>query len=233
MPKTLALRHVPFEDLGLLAPILERRGHTIRYIEVPIANLDGIDLLIPELVVILGGPIGAYEDHAYPFLKAETALIERRLNTGKPVLGVCLGSQLMARALGARVYPGSAKEIGWKPVTLTEEGRNSCLRHLRETAVLHWHGDTFDLPAGALRLASTAICDNQAFSWGRTALGLQFHAEAAGPALESWFVGHTIEISATPDVTVAQLRTETARWTPVITDRGSLCFKEWLSTVGL
>jgi GMP synthase (glutamine-hydrolysing) len=177
--------------------------------------------------------MGVYESDIYPFLIAEVDLIARRLQAGRPTLGLCLGSQLMAKALGSRVYPMGVKEIGWTPIDLTQAGRDSCLRHLQETAVLHWHGDTFDLPEGAVRLASSAVCKNQAFSWGDQALALQFHAEAAGTALESWFVGHAAEISATDGVSVPQLRADTALWTPSITRLGTRCFEEWLSSVGL
>jgi GMP synthase (glutamine-hydrolysing) len=151
----------------------------------------------------------------------------------RAVLGICLGSQLIARALGERVYASGAKEIGWAPLTLTGAGRESCLRHLGETAVLHWHGDTFDLPEGATLLASTTLCKHQAFAWRGHVLALQFHAEAAGVALESWFVGHTGEIAATPGISVPQLRADTVRWTPSMLTLGTRCFEEWLDSVGL
>lgn len=233
MHSILALRHVPFEDLGLLAPLLARRGHAVRYVEVPVTSLEDFDPLSPDLLVVLGGPIGVYERDTYPFLEPETEFIARRLKSGGAVLGICLGSQLMATALGSRVYASGVKEIGWAPLELTPEGRASSLRHLERTAVLHWHGDTFDLPDGAVHLASTPLCKNQAFAWGKRALALQFHAEAAGIALESWFVGHTAEIAATPGISVAQLRAATARWSPVITEHGSAFFADWLTGVGL
>lgn len=235
MTSVLAIRHVAFEDLGLLAPLLRQRGHTISYIDAPTGDLGDIDPLAPDLLVVLGGPIGANDVGDYPFLNTETALVERRLKAERPILGLCLGSQIMARALGARVTPVGQKEIGWAPITLTAAGYDSCLRHLDggDTAVLHWHGDTFDLPHGAVRLGSTELCENQAFAWGTAALALQFHAEAAGPALEAWFVGHAAEIAATPDISVAQLRADTEHWTSTITDRGRQCFTEWLDGLGL
>jgi GMP synthase (glutamine-hydrolysing) len=106
-------------------------------------------------------------------------------------------------------------------LTLSAAGQASGLRHLADTAVLHWHGDTFDLPAGAVHLAATPVCHNQAFSVGAHALALQFHAEAFGLALETWFVGHACEIAATPGLTVPQLR------------QGGACFREWLGSQGL
>jgi GMP synthase (glutamine-hydrolysing) len=231
--QTVALRHVPFEDLGLLAPVLARRGHSVRYVDVPIASLADLDPLAADLLVVLGGPIGVYENDLYPFLDREVELIATRLAARKPTLGICLGSQLMAKALGARVYASGAKEIGWAPVTLTPEGRRSSLRHLEPTAVLHWHGDTFDLPDGAVRLASTDVCENQAFSWGDRALALQFHGEAVGTPLEAWFVGHTAEIAATTGVSVPQLRADTARWSDALQRAGTACFEEWLTAVGV
>jgi GMP synthase (glutamine-hydrolysing) len=235
MAEVVALYHVTFEDLGLIEGVLKKRGHAARYSSAPVMEAGDLAALDPDLLVVLGGPIGVYEEDVYPFLKTEIALIERRLAAGKPTLGVCLGAQLMARALGSRVYPGPAKEIGWSPLTLTEAGRASPLRHLdgAKTHVLHWHGDTFDLPSGATRLASTPICQNQAFSYGAKALGLQFHGEAYGRALESWFVGHAVEIAAAKGVTVAGLRADTQRWSKTLAEQGALSFDEWLAQAGL
>ena len=136
----------------------------------------------------------------------------------------------MARALGAKVYPGPQKEIGWSPLRLTEAGSRSCLRLLSagQTAVLRWHGDTFDLPDGAARLAATTTYENQAFTWGKRALALQFHAEVRASDLERWFIGHSCEIAATPGVSVAQLRRDTARWGPILEVEGPKVFDAWL-----
>lgn len=228
----LALSHVAFEDLGSFGPVLEGRGHTLLYRAAP-AGLDNLDVLGPDLLVVLGGPIGVYEQEAYPFLRTEIAAVERRLTAGRPTLGLCLGSQIMARALGARVYPGEAKEIGWSPLTLTEAGRRSCLAPLDpDIAVLHWHGDTFDLPEGAVRLASTALYENQAFAWGKAAFALQFHPEATAEALEHWFVGHAAEL-AQAGLNVPELRNETARRAPALRERARACLEAWLDPLGL
>ncbi len=234
MPTTLALRHVAFEDLGLIEPLLAARGHQVRYVEAGVGDIAACDPLEDDLVVVLGGPIGATDDAAYPFLADIAALLARRLAAGGPTLGICLGAQLMARALGAAVYRAPEPEIGWGPVTLTEAGEAGPLAALGpEPVVLHWHGDTFDLPEGAQCLASSAVCPNQAFAYGPAALGLQFHAEVPAEAVERWLIGHTVEIAAAPGVSVAGLRAGTARHAAEAATRGQRCFTQWLDSVGL
>lgn len=229
----LAIRHVLFEDLGTLAAVLGDHGYAMAYKEAGLDDLAAIDPAGPDLLIVLGGPIGAYDEDAYPFVRDELRLLERRLRGDLPTLGICLGAQLMARALGSKVYPGPQKEIGWLPLRLTEPGQQSCLRFLapEHTPVLHWHGDTFDLPAGATRLASTEIYENQAFAWGRRALALQFHVEVRAKDLERWFIGHACEIVTAPTVSVAELRRDTARWGPILEGEGPKAFDAWLSTL--
>jgi len=234
-PSALAIRHVAFEDLGSLGRVLRARGFKIGYRDAGLHGLGALDALKPDLLVVLGGPIGAYEENIYPFLRDELRLIERRLAAKRPVLGICLGAQLMARALGARVYPGPRKEIGWAPLCLTAEGARGPLKHLApdKTRVLHWHGDTFDLPQGAVPLASTEICANQAFGLGKHALALQFHAEAVGKNIERWLIGHACEIAAAPGVTPESLRNQTARFAPALEIQGPKCFAGFLDAAGL
>jgi GMP synthase (glutamine-hydrolysing) len=187
-----------------------------------------VDPLAPDLLAILGGPIGAYEEDKYPFLQTELALIDRRLASGRPILGLCLGAQLLARAMGAEVRPGPAKEIGWGALTLTDVGKTGPLRHLGAEPVMHWHGDMFDLPPGAERLASTEICPNQAFSKGPAILGCQFHPEVMANGFERWLIGHASEIAAvglSPNV----LRHETEMYGPAAEDRGRNVIAEWLA----
>ena len=195
-PSAIALRHVAFEDLGLLGPILARMGWKISYREAPIDDLTEALIEQADLLIALGGPIGVYETTAYPFLNAEIAILERRLARGGPTLGICLGSQLMAKALGARVFLGAVKEIGWGPVTLTRAASPLGVLVQERARVLHWHGDTFELPDGAVRLAANANYLNQAFAFGSAALGLQFHVEADPDKLGYWYVGHAAELSA-------------------------------------
>jgi GMP synthase (glutamine-hydrolysing) len=229
MPIAIAIRHVAFEDLGSFAGVLGRRGWTVSYRDAAIDDLAAPDLAGCDLLVILGGPIGAYEEELYPFLLDELRLAERRLARGLPVLGICLGSQIMARALGARVYPGTGKEIGWAPLSLTEAGRRSCLAPFGDgTPVLHWHGDTFDLPQGALHLASTERYRHQAFAIGRHGLALQCHVEVEAPALERWYIGHACEIATTPGLAVPVLRSESEHWGKTLAPRAARCLETWL-----
>jgi GMP synthase (glutamine-hydrolysing) len=232
MKTAAAIRHVAFENLAAFAPVLEQNGYAIRYHEAAVDDLSARELLDCEILFVLGGPIGAYEEDKYPFLRRELEVIERRLASGRPIMGICLGAQLMARALGSRVYPGPAKEIGWAPVALTDAGRRGPARHLDGGPVLHWHGDTFDLPAGTELLASTAICRNQAFSRGKNALAFQFHPEATAENLELWFVGHAVEISGVAGLTVNGLRADSRKFAPEAEQRGRRCFSEWLAGLG-
>lgn len=230
----VALRHVAFEDLGLLAPVMEREGWNVSFCEAAVDDLGHRSIGKADLVIVLGGPIGVYETDDYPFLKSELALIEYRLSRDLPTLGICLGSQLMAKALGSRVFKGPVKEIGWGRIDLTDEGKSSCLNALRgdEAVVLHWHGDTFDLPEGAARLASNANYDNQAFAYGRNALALQFHLEADPRQLEEWYVGHTVELAATK-VLVTDLRAAAQQHSDGLAQRADRVFSDWLRQLGL
>lgn len=227
------IRHVHFEDLGAFEPILSQRGFAIRYYEAGIHDLETPGLRECDLLIVLGAPIGAYEEDRYPFLKEEISNIENRLNRELPLLGICLGAQLIARALGSRVYPGPAKEIGWAPIALTPAGKQSCARHLDGGPVLHWHGDTFDLPNGAELLASTPVCQNQAFRRGNATLAFQFHPEASGDHFDRWLIGHACEIGAVPGLSVNTLRADTQRLAPEAARRGQQCFSEWLDGLAL
>lgn len=206
----VALRHLPFEDLDALGPLFEAQGFNLQYIDTPVERDFVQAALDADLLVVLGGPIGVYDREDYPFLADEIDAVRTRLLAGRPVLGICLGAQIMAAALGAKVYPGqNGKELGWSALSLTEAGMRSPLAALAPgRPVLHWHGDTFDLPEGAELLAGTGRYPHQAFAWGRHALALQFHIEVTAPGLERWLVGHALEIALTDGVSIPALRRE-------------------------
>jgi GMP synthase-like glutamine amidotransferase len=172
------LQHVPFEGLAALAPALRAAGHEIAttrlYAGERLPDPDAFDWL-----VVLGGPMSVNDESRFAWLGPEKRLIERSLASGRAVLGICLGAQLLAAALGARVVRNAEREIGWFPVERVAGAESSRYgRALPPRALaFHWHGETFDLPAGAVHLARSAACEHQAFAYGERALGLQFHLE--------------------------------------------------------
>lgn len=188
MRKLLVCQHVPHEILGTLNPMLKRAGFRIRYVNFgrhPDAqpSLDGYDGL-----VVLGGPMSAYDDHRLPHLAVEMKLIDSAMQRNLPVLGICLGAQLLARTLGARVYANPIKEIGWYDVVPSDHAETDPLLGEfddRET-LFQWHGDTFEIPSGAFHLAASRQCANQAFRYGANIYGFQFHLEVDEPMILRW-----------------------------------------------
>ena len=235
MKKALAIRHVHFEDCGTLADVLIARGFEISYAEAGLNDLKRIDPGAPDLLIGLGGPISVYEADIYPYINDELELFKRRIAAGRPVMGICLGAQMLAHALGGRVYPGKQKEMGWKPLELTKEGENSPVAHLApgNTSMLHWHGDTFDLPPDAVLLASTDVTRNQVYSYGDFLLAFQCHPELAHAKIESWLIGHANEIATSKVATVEEIRRDTEQYGDALETAGRKCFEEWLTKVGL
>jgi GMP synthase (glutamine-hydrolysing) len=200
MPKIIinhitVIQHLEFEDLGHFQSLFESLNIGITVLH---AGVDDIEQAIinAELVIVLGGPISIYQTTAYPFLLGELNAIKKRLAANQPTLGICLGAQLIAMSLDADVYEGETKEIGWKKVILNPAGLESPLSSLDDIPVLHWHGDTFDIPAKAKRLAGTDLFSNQAFSVGNNILALQFHVEVEPKKIEKWLIGHCCELSS-------------------------------------
>jgi GMP synthase (glutamine-hydrolysing) len=227
MTRCIAIRHVAFEDAGLLAPLLVERGMTLRYIEAGVDAFDAADILATDLVVVLGGPIGVYEEERYPVLREEFAALRPRLAQKRPTLGICLGAQMIAKLLGAPVGPGPRKEIGWANVDLSDAGRGSVLAPLADVPVLHWHGDNAGLPDGAVSLASTPACPHQAFSVGDTILALQFHIEADPARIEQWLVGHAAELAAA-GIDPADLRAQAREHGAATARAGRAIMSQWL-----
>lgn len=191
-------QHVPFEGPGTIAQWASLRGHhlgkTCFFAGEPLPDVGDQDWL-----VVMGGPMGVYEEDRFEWLAAEKQFISRAIGAGKTVLGICLGAQLIASALGARVYPQTEKEIGWFPLSLTAAGGSDPFLSVLEgdPVVFHWHGDTFDLPEGAVSLARTEVCRQQAFRYGERVLGLQFHLEMEEKALEGMLLHGVDELAGT------------------------------------
>jgi GMP synthase-like glutamine amidotransferase len=179
------LQHVAFEGLGSIAPWLQGAGYEISYTRffesAVLPKLEEIDFLIA-----MGGPMSVNDEAQFPWLFQEKEFIRSAVQARKPVLGVCLGAQLIASALDAHVYSNPCKEIGWfpvRPVSMAEETPLRIFRFPPEVAVFHWHGETFDLPVGSVHLAASAGCRNQAFQFEASTIGLQFHLETTPESL--------------------------------------------------
>jgi GMP synthase (glutamine-hydrolysing) len=231
MRTALVVRHARHEGLaGLRAPI-EAAGYRIERIDANDPDFPDRNLLSPDLLILMGGPMGVYERARHPWMAGEIDRLAGRIAADRPTLGICLGAQMMAAALGADVYPGPVKEVGYGPVELTPAGRESPLRHMEGAPMLHWHGDTFDLPEGTELLASTALYRNQAFRRGRNMLALQYHAEMGGdPRFESWLgdVAYLALAGTTPE----QVRRDHEAYGSAAREAGTAMLREWLGQLG-
>lgn len=225
MKTAVAIRHVQFEDLGTFAGGLGNAGYIVRYHDI--VHASPLDPLAPDLVIVLGGPIGVYQEEAYPFLAQERALLKERIDADRPTLGICLGAQMMAAAMGAKVGPSGASEIGFSPLSLTETGQASALRHLGDAAVLHWHGDTFEIPAGATNLAATKLCRHQAFARGPNILGVQFHPEPDAAEIEHWLVGYAGDLPGA-GIEPRPFRAEAEQFCPPMQKAAGKMLADWL-----
>ena len=227
-PPVKVIRHLCFEGLGTLAQELEGLGLAFDYLDPPTDALAGAR--DAEILIVMGGPVSVNDGDRFPFLVDVAAVIRQRIDSRLPTLGICLGAQLIARAMGARVVPMAAPEIGWHALTLTARARSGPLRHLT-TPVLHWHGETFDLPPGTEALASTAACPNQAFAVGDHTLALQFHIEVSAAHLEHWLVGHIHELDH-HGIGVEELRADAGRFAAAATAGGGRVLAQWLARDG-
>lgn len=236
MKHALVIQHLAFEDLGTLRPALLAAGFKIEMLQAGVDDLHALDAIEPELLVVLGGPIGVYEQNTYPFLSDEIGLLARRLAARRPTLGICLGAQLMAAALHAPVAPGkNGKEIGWAPISPAEHTHNSSLLAPLFDAglkVLHWHGDSFELPHGVKHLARSEQYPNQAFAIDDFGLALQFHPEVEVAQLERWYIGHATELNCA-HIAIPQLRAAGHLNGPRLERAATLLWQNWLRSLSL
>jgi len=197
----LALQHVAFESVGMIADWSKQRGHKLTlcklYENNPLPSHEAFDML-----VVMGGPMSAGDEDIYPWLASEKALIKAAIGAGKYAVGICLGAQLIASALGTKVYPNRVKEIGWFPLAVVDEAvAHPILGALNPVmTAFHWHGDTFDLPDGATLLMSSKACKHQAFIYKEKVLGLQFHLEMTQECIQSLIANCRDEIIPSPTI---------------------------------
>ena len=228
MKSGLIIRHVPHEGIAGFREPIEAAGYVLDRIDVADPRFPTLDLAEPDLLIMMGGPMGVYEHEQYPWIRCQQRRLARRLELDRPTLGVCFGAQLMAAALGAEVYRGPEKEIGFHPLAVKNGDTISPLRHLAEIPVLHWHGDTFTLPEGTELLASSDRYAHQAFRRGKNILGLQFHAEMGlDPRFHVWTEQWPGDIEA-GGTTVEQLRAEHDEHGARVVAAGRAMIAEWL-----
>lgn len=223
----LVLRHDPMIHLGNLEPVLREHGYAVRYVDTQVDDVSALDPATADLVVVLGGEMGAYEAEQFPELADEIALLRRRLDAERPVFGVCLGAQLMASALGSAVYRGPTNEIGYRSVEPTDAGAASPLRHFSGVPVMQWHSDTFDLPERVTRLAGSPQYGNEAFGIGSWALAVQFHPEVTEQMHEEWLQSSAAEVAA-EGLDADTLRADRARYSARMQEASARMFSEWL-----
>ncbi len=237
MPRILVFQHVAAEPLGTLDPLIRARGHRIRFVNFEREPGAQPDVERYRGLVVLGGPMNV-EDHARrPHLRTELRAIERMLELNRPVLGICLGAQLLAHALGAPVTRASRPEIGWYPLHTTADGRTDpVLAPLGERApVFQWHGCRFDIPRDAVHLARSDGCEQQAFRWGERAYGFQFHLEMDAPLVERWLANPAyrdeLATSGLPHDADA-IRAQTREHIAAMQRRAGAVFNNFLDLVG-
>lgn len=224
-------QHLEEEPPGIITQILEEKEvkfqiiHLYKDEELP--SFEGCRAL-----VVMGGSMGVNEVEKYPFLAKEISFIKGIIDAGKPCLGICLGSQLIAGALGARIYPGTVKEIGWYKIKLTSTGlKDPLFRDFRKTTVFQWHSDAFDLPEKAMHLASSEDFPNQAFRYGESTYALQFHPEATQEMISTWVRTGEDEILSLGNKSLPEkILKEISLFLPALHTTGSRFIEGWIKT---
>lgn len=232
--KALVVCHHRIEDLGTLEPILHARGFDIDYVLGHEDKLPNIDTNEHDLTIVMGGSMGVYEAEKFPYLYNEVDYIKKRIAANKPLLGICLGGQLIAKSLGGNVYKGrQGKETGWCEIHMTSEGEGSAIRYLdaSHTKMTQGHQDTFDLPDGAVLLAMSNQYKNQIFSYGDKVLGFQCHPELDAGMVQHW-LNEKDDFMLTEEMTKEKISNDTEIYAEKLKEQTAKFFNEWLDEVG-
>jgi len=218
MEEVLVFQHDPFEDLGYFAEVLDKQGADCRVVRFFHGEMPAEDWQHIGALIILGGPMSVSEEDHYPFLRWEKRIIRAAIDEAVPMLGVCLGAQLIAEAFGTKIFHGPVKEIGWSQISITPHGQvDSLLGYLPESAtVFQWHEDGFELPNGAIHLASSVNYQNQAFRVGKSIYGLQFHLEVTPRMIERWLDERSKDIALAPYVFPDKILADTQHYAPTL-----------------
>ncbi len=231
MKNALIIRHVPQEGVAGYRQPVEAAGYQIDRIDVSDPAFATLDLRTPDLLIMMGGPMGVYEQDRHPWIRCQLRRLALRLEADRPTLGVCFGAQMIAAALGAHVHPGPSREVGFHPVEVHDNGRDGALRHLVDVPVLHWHGDTFTLPEGTELLASSHLYAHQAFRRGPNLLALQFHAEMGEDERYHQWIDKWPDAVQASGKTPDDLRAEQDRHGSRAVAAGRAMLTQWLETL--
>jgi GMP synthase (glutamine-hydrolysing) len=233
MEEVLVFQHDPFEDLGFFAEVLEKQGVEYQVLRLFHGEMPTEDWQRVKALIVLGGPMNVDAEDDYPFLRWEKRIIRAAIDEAVPILGVCLGAQLIASTIGAAVFHGPVKEIGWCPISITPHGQvDSLLGYLPENAtVFQWHGDGFELPSDAIRLASSIHFKNQAFRVGKSIYGLQFHLEVTPSMIERWIEQRSKDLALAPYILPDKILADTQKYGPTLKYYGERFLSEFVRRV--
>lgn len=230
-----AIQHIGYEDLGSFEPVLKARGFEVKYFCSQHIDYKGLFADDPDLVVVLGGPMSVHDIERNPWVLNEEKFVKERIASEKPLMGICFGAQMIARALGAKTYTGvQGKEIGWSKITVNKDGLKTPFRHLdgELTQMLHWHGDTFDLPDGATLLASSDKYMKQAYSVDNNIICMQCHPEVTASKLKLWYASALDQIKEV-GTSVDELRADADAYNAKLSEQSALFLNEWLDEQNL
>ncbi|HLN87906.1 MAG TPA: gamma-glutamyl-gamma-aminobutyrate hydrolase family protein [Candidatus Limnocylindrales bacterium] len=233
MEEVLVFQHDPFEDLGFFAEVLDKQGADYRVLRLFHGEMPTEDWQHIGALIILGGPMNVGEEDNFPFLRWEKRIIRAAIDEAVPMLGVCLGAQLIAETLGTKIFHGPVKEIGWSRISITPHGQvDSLLGYMPESAtVFQWHGDGFELPNGAIHLASSINYKNQAFRVGKSIYGLQFHLEVTPRMIERWIDERSKDLALAPYVLPDKILADTQNYAPTLKYYGERFLSEFVRRI--